>query len=188
MSKPKRNEAINVAVEILQKLGNSPLSHMKFWKKVIEDFRPDVIHLWGTEFSHGLCALKVAGDIPSVAYLQGMMSQVCYHYMSQIDLWDRIKSTTFRDIMLRQTFWNQRKKQERRALIEIDILKKVRAVIVENQWCANNCRLINRNLKVYKSLLPINPVFANYDWNINTIKRHSIFTVAGETPIKGFHM
>lgn len=36
MSRVKRNEAINVAVEILQKLGNSPLSPMKFWNKAVE--------------------------------------------------------------------------------------------------------------------------------------------------------
>lgn len=159
-----------------------------FWKKVIEDFHPDVIHLWGTEFSHGLCALKVAKDIPAVAYIQGLMSQISYHYLAQISLKDQIKSTTLRDVYLRQCYWNQAKKQEKRVQIEQEILKRVKAVIVENEWCANNCRLANRNLAVYKSLLPINPVFAKYDWDISSIKRHSIFTVAGNNPHKGFHM
>ena len=159
-----------------------------FWRKVIEDFHPDVIHLWGTEFSHGLCALKVAGAIPSVAYIQGLMSQISYHYLAQISLKDQIKSTTLRDVYLRQCYWNQAKKQENRVQIEQEILRRVKAVIVENEWCANNCRLVNRNLEVYKSMLPINPIFSKYDWGISSIKRHSIFTVAGNFPHKGFHM
>jgi glycosyltransferase involved in cell wall biosynthesis len=167
---------------------SSDEKNLRYWRKVIEDFRPDVIHLWGTEFSHGLCALKAARDTPSVAYIQGLMSQISYHFLAQISLEDQIKSTTLRDIYLRQCYWDQVKKQENRAKIEQEILKRVKAVIVENEWCANNCRLTNRNLKVYKSLLPINPIFAEYDWDISSIKRHSIFTVAGNYPHKGFHM
>ena len=162
--------------------------NQKYWETVIEEFKPDVIHLWGTEFSHGLCALKVANDVPAVAYIQGLMSQISNHYLAQISLKDQIKSTTLRDVYLRQCYWDQAKKQKKRVQIEQEILMRVKAIIVENAWCANNCRLANRNLEVYKSMLPINPVFAKYEWNVTCIKKHSIFTVASNNPHKGFHM
>jgi len=164
------------------------VENQQFWKAVIDEFKPDVIHLWGTEFSHGLCAIKVASGIPSVAYLQGLMSQISYHVLAQISFKDQLLSTTLRDLYLKQCYWHQKKKQQKRALIEQEILKRVNAIIVENQWCANNCRLVNRDLQVYKSLLPINPVFANYNWDYASIKPHSIFTIAGNSPLKGFHM
>lgn len=173
--------------DIARDISDNPVNQ-QYWKTVIEEFKPEIIQLWGTEFSHGLCALKVASDIPSVAYMQGLMNQIANHYLAQISLLDQIKSTTLRDLYLKQCFWHQEEKQKRRALIEQEILKRVKAVIVENRWCAYNCRLINNDVKVFKSLLPINPVFSEYDWNIERINPHTIFTVAGNYPHKGFHM
>ncbi len=170
-----------------QDISDNP-DNQKYWRTVIEEFQPDVIQLWGTEHSHGLCALKVAGDIPAVAYMQGMMSQIAFHYLDGISLRDQILSTTLRDVVLKQCYWNLSKRQRIRAGIEEQIIKRVQGVIVENRWCACNCRLINKDIKVFKSLLPINPVFSEYQWSEDNMEPHSIFTVAGNSPIKGFHV
>lgn len=165
---------------------NSQNRHL--WRIVMDDFNPDCIHLWGTEFSHGLCALKVAQNIPAVVYIQGMMSQIAFHFLDGISLSDQILSTTLRDIVLRQCYWNLSKRQKIRACIEEQIIKRVQGVIVENRWCSGNCRLINKDIKVFKSLLPVNPIFAEYQWTVDNMQPHSIFTVAGNSPIKGFHV
>ena len=61
-------------------------------------------------------------------------------------------------------------------------------VILESDWCAYNCLAIEPNCNIYRSNLPINPIFANYNWNYDECEKHSIFTVAGGGPIKGHHM
>lgn len=47
------------------------------FKKVIEDFKPDVIHIFGSELYHGLAA-RVAGNIPMVLHIQGLLSLSIY--------------------------------------------------------------------------------------------------------------
>lgn len=47
------------------------------FKKVIEDFKPDVIHIFGSELYHGLAA-RVAGNIPMVLHIQGLLSLSLY--------------------------------------------------------------------------------------------------------------
>lgn len=47
------------------------------FKKVIEDFKPDVIHIFGSELYHGLAA-RVAGNIPMVLHIQGLLSLYIY--------------------------------------------------------------------------------------------------------------
>ena len=158
------------------------------WRTVIEEFKPDVIQLWGTEFAHGLCAINCAPNIPCVVYIQGMMSQIFNHSLGAIPFFDLLKYTTFKDLYDKKTFWHQRRKYKSKAIVEADILSKASGVIVENEWCSDNCIAIADNLKIYKSLLPINPLFSQYQWNINSIKHHTIFTTAGPSPIKGHHL
>ena len=53
-----------------------PYYEHKF-KEVIEDFEPDVIHIFGSELYHGLAA-RVAGNIPMVLHIQGLLSLYIY--------------------------------------------------------------------------------------------------------------
>lgn len=53
-----------------------PYYEQKF-KEVIEDFKPDVIHIFGSELYHGLAA-RVAGNIPMALHIQGLLSLYIY--------------------------------------------------------------------------------------------------------------
>lgn len=56
-----------------------PYYEQKF-KEVIEDFKPDVIHIFGSELYHGLAA-RVAGNIPMALHIQGLLSLYIYIYL-----------------------------------------------------------------------------------------------------------
>lgn len=56
-----------------------PYYEQKF-KEVIEDFKPDVIHIFGSELYHGLAA-RVAGNIPMALHIQGLLSLSIYIYL-----------------------------------------------------------------------------------------------------------
>lgn len=56
-----------------------PYYEEKF-KKVIDDFKPDVIHIFGSELYQGLAA-RVTGDIPTVLHIQGLLSLYLYIYL-----------------------------------------------------------------------------------------------------------
>ena len=56
-----------------------PYYEEKF-KKVIDDFKPDVIHIFGSELYQGLAA-RVTGDIPTVLHIQGLLYIYIYIYL-----------------------------------------------------------------------------------------------------------
>lgn len=56
-----------------------PYYEQKF-KEVIGDFKPDVIHIFGSELYHGLAA-RVAGNIPMVLHIQGLLSICIYVFL-----------------------------------------------------------------------------------------------------------
>lgn len=164
-------------------------NNLSQWATVLEVFRPDVIHIWGTEYALSLCVLKASdGKIPSVVYIQGMLNQLANHYCDGISLLDQLRYATLIDIKNNNFLWKQKQKFDKTAEREAEILNIANNVIVESDWCACNCLSIAPYCNVYRSDLPINPVFANYNWNYEECEKHSIFTVAGGYPIKGHHM
>lgn len=158
------------------------------WKSVIEEFKPEIIQLWGTEFSHGLCALKVAKDIPSVVYIQGVMKELYHHFFDGMTTFERLRSTTLRSLIKREDYWSSRKKYEKRVQIERSIIEHSKNIIVENDWCASQYRAIAPGCNVFKSLLPVNNVFKQYQWTPEAMMPHTIFTTAGTNTIKGHHI
>lgn len=65
-------------------------------KQAIDDFRPDVIHIFGSELYQQLAAL-VTGDIPTVLHIQGLLSLYIYiassgHFTVEVYYeWERIE-------------------------------------------------------------------------------------------------
>lgn len=56
-----------------------PYYQEKF-KNIIEDFKPDVVHIFGSELYQDLAA-RVTGDIPTVLHIQGLLSLYIYIYL-----------------------------------------------------------------------------------------------------------
>lgn len=158
------------------------------WLKVINDFKPDIIHIWGTENPYGLCALKVAENIPSVIYVQGLMHEIYKHYLDGIDISSQIKNLSFHDIIRNNFSWLNRKFYKQSIAIEHEMLTLSNNVIVENDWCANHCSILSQGVNVFRSYLPVNKCFEDYSWSLDKKVAHTIFTVAGGYPIKGLHV
>ena len=163
-------------------------NNLRLWARIAEDFQPDVIHIWGTEMAHSLCAIMAMPETPTVVYLQGLMAQICNHGYSGIDFITKLRYTSLRDIVENKGVHANSPFERKRMVIEEEVIKKAGNVILENDWAALNCKVINPQCRVFRSFLPINNYFANFDWDYDSCPPHSIFTVAGGYPIKGHHI
>ncbi len=182
----------NVAIYVIPKgkeknYNVNSRENIYFWQQIYDAEKPDLLQIWGTEFSHGLLAQKVMAHIPSVIYMQGLMSQIAKHYLSDISFSEIIKNITFRDLVSFDNIYQQKNKFLKRASVEAEMLKMAKYVIVENDWCATHCQIINPNIKVLYSKLPIKQEFFNYNWD-DTYVPNTIMSIAGGYPIKGLHI
>lgn len=160
----------------------------KYWESIRDEFQPDLIQIWGTEFTHGYLALQVMKGIPSVIYMQGLMGQIARYYLSgisNIDLW---RSITFRDILKFEWLRRQQVDFKRRSIIENKMIQIAENVIVENEWCESHCKAIAKNCKVYRSNLTIKEEFFKKDWSIESMQPYTIMSNAAGYPIKGLHI
>ncbi len=160
------------------------------WKMLLEEEKPDIIQIWGTEFTHGLCALRIADkmNIPSVIYMQGYLGSIARHYFAGIS-YNELKSTvTVRDILKRDSIIKQQQKYENRRAGEREMLSLAGNIISENNWCDMSIAAIVPEVKSHRCPLSINSVFSEFEWKRENAEPHSIICTASGYPLKGLHM
>lgn len=162
--------------------------NLRAWKEMIKTEKPDLIELWGTEFTHGLCALKAADGIPSVVRMQGYLSAIGTHYTAEIPYYELKKSVTIRDRLKRDSIMRQQKKYLADAEKEAEIISLSGNVICQNGWGEAVIKSRHPEAKVYFCPLSINAVFQKYQWISAKAQPHTIICNASEYTLKGLHI
>ncbi|MBO4897360.1 MAG: glycosyltransferase [Clostridia bacterium] len=166
---------------------NNPLN-IRAWKDLIDEEKPDLIQVWGTEFTHALCALREAKGIPSVIYMQGFIGSVARHYTAGMTQKELRSAVSFRDILKRDTVLKQQEKYFSHTEKEREMFNLSGRIISENDWCGNSVKFASPGIKVYKCPLSINSVFSKQHWDIAKAEKHSVICNASGYPLKGLHM
>lgn len=156
------------------------------WKQVQSEVRPDVVHIHGTEFSHGLAYMCACGSDNVVISIQGMTSAYHYYYygMSKSDVY---KNLTLRDL-LRGSIIDDQHRFKKRSEYEIEMLHMANHVIGRTSWDRAHVWAINPDAKYHFCNETLRPEF--YDgpmWSYEKCNKHSIFLSQAGYPIKGLH-
>ena len=67
------------------------------WNNIVNDFKPDIVHIHGTEFSHGLSYLKDVGGDNIVISIQGIVSIIERYALAGISTCDILKTSHFKN-------------------------------------------------------------------------------------------
>jgi glycosyltransferase involved in cell wall biosynthesis len=169
-------------------LGKDREELKKCWQGVVSDFRPDLFHLHGTEYAHGLALLEACSDIPSVVSIQGLVSVYEKYYYAGMEFFDVFLRLSFRDIIKLDPLWNGRRSFRKRATFEREIIQRINNVIGRTNWDYANVKAINPTIKYFHCYESLRNPFYESKWDISNIQRHSIFTNQAIYPLKGLHI
>ena len=158
------------------------------WETVYHTYKPDLIQVWGTEFTHGYLALQVMREVPSVIYVQGVLGQIARYYLSGMSDAELRAAVTLRDAFKRDSIKQAQQRYFRRSAIEAEMIKMACNVIVENDWCSLQCKAIAPDCVSYKSKLPIRDEFFRHFWSRGSAEPYTIMSNAAGYPIKGLHI
>lgn len=160
----------------------------KIWKEVNEKFKPDIVHINGTEYAQGLEVINACPKAKILTSIQGLLSVYADSYYGNISIKDIVKNITFRDIIKRDSIIQGRKKFIKRGQIEKEIIRKSNAISGRTIWDYSNVKVINPDVKFYASNRILRKGFYDSEkWNIENIEKHSIFCSQASYPIKGLH-
>lgn len=189
----KKIQIKNITYYVLPGTGKNMLFYTKkyetIWKKINNDFKPDIVHLHGTEYSHGLSFLRANPDVKSVVSIQGIISKIKDCYFDGLPKFYNLRYTTLKEIIklnnsfFKSLLFNNNSKYEK------EIISRVNYANVVNTWDESITSEYNENIKCFRLEYNLRDEFYSSDkWNITKINRHQIFTNPGGTPIKGLHM
>lgn len=158
------------------------------FRTILNEHRPDIVHIWGTEFVHSLCMVN-AFDRPerTVISIQGLISCIGRVYCEGIPE-DIQKRYTFRDRIRKDSIYDQKQKFLKRGKFEIDAIKKARNVAGRTKWDKETILSINPNVHYYFCREVLREEFYKAGrWEYSKCEKHSIFVSQSYYPIKGMH-
>lgn len=160
----------------------------KGWKEIIDNFNPDVIHLYGTEYAHNKTLIDMKISTPIIISLQGILKDYKKDYYGGLSVSTGIKYTTLRDLVRGSGIILDKIKLNKSIDTECRMLRNVKYVEGRTFWDRASSKSINPNAKYYYCPRMIRHEFFDEEgWNINKVERHSVFVHQGFKPLKGLH-
>lgn len=159
----------------------------RYWKDVYSQFQPDITHIHGTEFAHGLAYINACGTKNVVVSIQGMVSVIAKYYKAGITDRQIWKSLTFRDIVRMDSIWQQKAKFVRRGEIEKQIIKSVSHIIGRTSWDKSHAKALNPKTEYHFCGEQLRESFYRNEWRYDRCTPHTIFISQAGYPIKGLH-
>lgn len=156
----------------------------------LEAFRPDVIHIWGTEYAHTLAMVNAAEAVGlldhTVISIQGLCSVYAGHYAEGVP--ENVQRRyTFRDLLRRDNIRQQQKKFALRGELEVQALKKARHVIGRTDWDNACTKQLNPEVSYHFCNETLRTPFYEGRWTYENCRKHRIFASSCEYSVKGFH-
>lgn len=160
------------------------------FRKTLERFQPDVIHIWGTEYGHTLAMVNAAEKVGLldrvVIHIQGLCSIYAGHYAEGVPHKIQV-GYTLRDFLRKDNIRRQQEKFALRGALEVQALKKAFHVIGRTDWDEACTRQINPNINYHFGNETLREQFFDGTWVYDRCRRHRIFASSCAYPVKGFH-
>lgn len=156
--------------------------------KILKEFKPDIIHIWGTEMYHSYAMVMACEKLgyldKTLVSIQGLVSVISKHYCEGIPLdVQKERRDDSRDLNHEVLDFEQR------GLYENELIRKISFVSGRTDWDCACTSFINRNA-VYFHIGEIlrDGFYENANaWNYDNVEARSIFISQAMYPIKGFH-
>lgn len=162
---------------------------VKYWRQIYNIFRPDIVHLHGTEYSHGLSFLRTYPRVKAIVSIQGIISKIKNVALEGIPLFSLLRYRTFRENIKLNGMIESSVLCRINARYEREILKRTKYANVVNYWDKSFVEYINPELQCFQIDYNLRELFySSPKWNIQKVERFTIFTNPGGTPVKGLHI
>lgn len=159
--------------------------YLPFWKEIKKEFHPDIVHIHGTEFTHGLAYLKACGPSGVVVSIQGILTEYAAHYFDGMSLGDIVWNTSLRDIIKGEPVWAEERDFRKRSVFEREMLRSVSHVIGRTDWDRTFVKSVNPSASYHFCNETLRQEFYSDAWHHQG--NYRAFVSQASYPLKGFH-
>lgn len=154
---------------------------------ITQDFKPDVVHCFGTEYPHTLAMCKAFPERERILVgIQGLCSVYADAYFANLPK-GVIHSRTLRDVLKKDDIIRQQRKFVLRGEMEKEAISLAGNVTGRTHWDKYYTGLWNKSATYFKMNETLRSNFYGFEWKEEGCEPHSIFLSQGDYPIKGLH-
>lgn len=153
-------------------------------KQIITAVKPDILHIWGTEYPHSKVAAEMFGKPQKIVVnIQGLTSYYWMHFNTGIP-YKELKRFTLSNIA-RGNMLRQAKKMQKRGLVEQKTLGLVGHAIGRTDWDKACVTESNSDISYHFCNETLRDSFYSGSWKYDNCEKYRIFMSQAATPIKG---
>lgn len=176
----------------IDKMKTSRTSAVQYeMEKLIQNFNPDIVHIWGTEHVHSYMIMRICNklkmDNRTVVSIQGLVSVCERHFECYMEPNDFNKAT-LRDYIRRDSMKRQRENMRERGEYEKKVLSMAKHVIGRTDWDRACTSILAPAADYHFCNETLRESFYEGAWELEKAKMHSIFVSQSQMPIKGIHL
>lgn len=142
--------------------------------KVVSDFKPDVIHVHGSEKPYGRIGEII--DVPIILSIQGILTEYIKVYFGHLGFGRRI---AIPDVLY--GYLNMR----RRAIFERQVFRACKYFAGRTLWDQSHQAVLNPDGYYFSISEIMRPEFYHTQWSLPQTKLHAIYTTTSCLPYKG---
>jgi glycosyltransferase involved in cell wall biosynthesis len=188
-----RQDCGEISQWLVPGVNNSNINHLPSENDIrsivaaAKEFRPDIVHVWGTEYFWGLLTARKYLPYPSLLEIQGLKVPCSRVYDGGLSLREILACIGIREVLRKNTILQQKKKFAEWACFENEIIAGHANITTQSLWVEAWIRSVNPSCNLYHTELVLRDEF--YDsgpWNPSG--NFTIFTSAvASGPYKGLH-
>lgn len=162
-------------------------------QEICNEFKPDIIHVWGTENYWGLLTARnyLTGNV--VLSMQGILASIVPVFYGGLTFSDRLKCLGLRELIFpEQSIFREKKKMRSRINVEKEIIKGHQYIISQSEWVKFQVENLNQNVISFHTERALREEFINCKKWTELHKTSStspiVFTTSLSVPYKGLHV
>ena len=151
-------------------------------------FKPDIIHIWGSEYYHSKAAVMAAKELGIsdrvIIHVQGLVSACSKYYNYGVaEEWRNYICNGYPSMKMGEKDFSER------GHVEIESLKSATLVLGRTSWDKAVLQEVAPDVDYrYCGEILRQNFYKSAAWNIGKVKRHSLFFSQANYPIKGIHL
>ena len=158
------------------------------WQNICREFKPDLIHIHGTEYPHGLACMRSCPELNYVISIQGLIGPYSRYFLAGIKPWEIVKHITLRDLIKIDSLFQANRKFRSRGIFEKEYILRSNNIIGRTSWDYAHAKTINPSINYHFCNETLRDSFYNSTkWNVNGKNDYSIFLSQAAEPLKGLH-
>lgn len=158
------------------------------WMKICNEYNPDLIHIHGTEYTHGLACMRSCPNFKYVISIQGLISICSKYYLAGIPSWEIFKNITFRDLIKFDSLFQAKRKLRIKSRFEKEYIARTNHLIGRTSWDYAHVKALNPNIKYHFCNETLRENFYSASkWDIHNKSNYTIFLSQASEPLKGLH-